>query len=151
DPVRAAVAPRTDLRRHRARGRRRAARLAEASRRRASPHLVRAALPADAGRADGARRRAGARHARRAGAARRRPRVGGDPGTAAVEQVVAVLIAGSLARWRRRSTITWLRHNQLTGTTSRLVCAEPTYPSRRSVQVNSKDKSPGLRGCCRAL
>jgi hypothetical protein len=87
--------PRPGLRRHRARDRRRAARMAKAPRRRASPHLVRAALPADAGGADGARRRAGARHARRAGAARRRPRVGGEPGEAAVEQVVAVLITAA--------------------------------------------------------
>jgi hypothetical protein len=64
----------------------RATRVAETSRRRASPHVVRAALPADAGGADAARRRAGARHAWRAGAARRRPRAGGGPGTATVEQ-----------------------------------------------------------------
>src|SRR5439155_17082819 len=77
------------LRRHRARDRRGAARVAEASR--ASPHLVRAALPADAGGADAARRRAGPRHARRACPARRRPRAGRESGTAAVAQVVAVL------------------------------------------------------------
>src|SRR6266545_2605195 len=40
-------------------------RLAEAPRRRASPHLVRGALPADAGRADAARRRTGAGAGRR--------------------------------------------------------------------------------------
>src|SRR5436305_535276 len=73
---------------NRARDRRGTARLAEAPRRRASPHLVRAALPAEPGCADAARCRASARHARRARAAERRPRAGGEPDTAAVEQVV---------------------------------------------------------------
>src|SRR2546429_9078364 len=84
-----------------------AARVAAAPRRRASRQLVRAALPADPGRADAARGRAGSRHARRAGAAPRRPRVCGEPGTAAGEQVVGVLITAAGSS-RYVSSSVWL-------------------------------------------